>query len=98
MRIIIDPDLIMSAIPNYTQGRRMGLTDEETEQSAAETFEQMKESHEKQTPMKLTNEATKRNDKTCHKCKNVISQPYPFCPYCGHAIDLEVTDEHRKSK
>ncbi|HKM45061.1 MAG TPA: hypothetical protein VJY12_06360 [Dysgonamonadaceae bacterium] len=49
---------------------------------------------DKETPMSVSFEATKREDATCPMCKNVVSDTIqgrkaipPYCMFCGQKID-----------
>lgn len=90
MKHIIDPELILGAPADYKYGRRLGLTDEETERSALETMDAMRKAYDKTLPMQPVNDR-------CTGCNSDVrnwtgDEPFNFCPNCGKAIDWEVSE------
>lgn len=92
MKIIKDVSLILAAQPHYVIGRRMGLTDEETEDSAQATYNDMEEKETGAYPVRIffcVNEQLDLFDivPACGRCKSRIEEKANYCSSCGTKIN-----------
>ena len=82
-------DLIEPTVEAYKRGFRRGV--DKARSAFPGEYQRMKE---KETSKKPTHEASLYAPYTCPTCKQVQSEWYPRCPFCGQVIDW--TDASRK--
>lgn len=96
MKHIIDPELILGAPADYKYGRRLGLTDEESERSALETMDAMKQAYDKTLPVKPRYfvDIYGHNRPGCPGCSwsEILYAGQKYCSVCGTVIDWEVSE------
>lgn len=87
--------LISSVTPNYTQGRRDGFADDETEKIAydavGKAINKLEELKERDRPFIPTNKKELENGElegNC-KCGSLITYYENYCFDCGQAINWE---------
>jgi len=79
MKTIIDTNLIAQVVPDYAKGRRLGLTDQETEASAAATWSEMEQAHggQRETVLPKLNEMSDCDGELYH---------IVLCGHCDNAF------------
>lgn len=85
--LINNLNLISGVIPDYSEGRTRGLSDDESENVALEAVAQAIEALEKQIPkkVKIINHGTV----LCPDCMDDVFSYYSYCPECGQKLDWE---------
>ena len=84
-----DINYILNIVPNFSYGRKQGLSDEDTIIKSNQVWHELEEALEKQVPKKPERLNAFRSIGKCGGCERVISTRTAsvYCQYCGNKVD-----------